>query len=101
MSDRTLAQIAASLIVVPEGLTARELHVEAMTASMRASRTDLLDLREHLIAKARVYRDAAAALEAARALNLDDEREAGDDCEGHETTRGAIGSVFYCDGSCA
>ena len=23
-----------------------------------------------------------------------------DDCEGHETTRGAIGSVFYCDGSC-
>ncbi len=21
-------------------------------------------------------------------------------CEGHETTRGPIGSVFYCDGSC-
>jgi len=24
-----------------------------------------------------------------------------DECQGHETTRGAIGSVFFCDGSCS
>jgi len=67
MSDKTLTQIAASSIVAPEGLTARELRIEATASLMHASRTVSLDLREYLIAKARVYRAAADALEAVTA----------------------------------
>jgi len=67
MSDKTLTQVAASSIVAPEGLTARELRVKAINFLMLASCTGSFDIREYLIAKARVYRVAADALEAARA----------------------------------
>jgi len=67
MPAQTLTQIATSSIVAPEGLTARELRVEATGFLMLASRTDSLDVREYMIAKASAYRAAAATIEAARA----------------------------------
>jgi hypothetical protein len=62
MFAQTLTQIAASSIVAPEGLTARELRVEATGFLMLASRTDSLDVRKYMIAKARAYRVAADAV---------------------------------------
>jgi hypothetical protein len=68
MLNKTFIEsVPAASIVAPESLTARELRIEATASLMHASRTVSLDLREHLIAKARVYRAAADSLEAARA----------------------------------
>jgi len=64
---QTLTEQAFPLIVAPADLTAAQLRIEATGFSMFASRTGSLDLREYMTAKSRVYRAAAAALEAVSA----------------------------------
>ena len=53
-------------------------------------------IERKLAAEASALRDLVAQSQLTEAPADDDDGE----CEGHETTRGPIGSVFYCDGSC-